>query len=72
VFAFCLSTEKISSGSTLAGFGANKSGDERWRAHAGAGRRTAWQSMGSVILLAEHRPKSHQAHLEWTPPRLVH
>jgi transposase len=22
--------------------------------------------------IAEHRPKSHQAHLEWTPSRLVH
>jgi len=22
--------------------------------------------------IAEHRPKSHQAHLEWTPSRLIH
>ncbi len=25
-----------------------------------------------VITQAEHRPKSHQAHLEWTPSRMVH
>jgi len=27
---------------------------------------------GKAITIAEHRPKSHQAHLEWTPSRLVH
>jgi len=27
---------------------------------------------GDAITIAEHRPKSHQAHLEWTPSRLVH
>jgi transposase len=27
---------------------------------------------GKTITVAEHRPKSHQAHLEWTPSRLVH
>ena len=27
---------------------------------------------GAAITIAEHRPKSHQAHLEWTPSRLVH
>ena len=27
---------------------------------------------GHAITIAEHRPKSHQAHLEWTPSRLVH
>jgi transposase len=27
---------------------------------------------GKTITMAEHRPKSHQAHLEWTPSRLVH
>ncbi len=26
---------------------------------------------GHAITIAEHRPKSHQAHLEWTPSRLV-
>jgi transposase len=26
---------------------------------------------GKVITNAEHRPKSHQAHLEWTPSRMV-
>ncbi len=26
---------------------------------------------GKTITVAEHRPKSHQAHLEWTPSRLV-
>jgi transposase len=26
---------------------------------------------GHAITVAEHRPKSHQAHLEWTPSRLV-
>jgi IstB-like ATP binding protein len=25
----------------------------------------------NAITIAEHRPKSHQAHLEWTPSRLV-
>jgi transposase len=27
---------------------------------------------GNAITVAAHRPKSHQAHLEWTPSRLVH
>ena len=27
---------------------------------------------GKTVTIAEHRPKSHQAHLEWTPSRLVH
>jgi len=27
---------------------------------------------GKTVTVAEHRPKSHQAHLEWTPSRLVH
>jgi len=26
---------------------------------------------GHTITILEHRPKSHQAHLEWTPSRLV-
>jgi transposase len=26
---------------------------------------------GQIVTNAEHRPKSHQAHLEWTPSRLV-
>jgi transposase len=26
---------------------------------------------GKAITVAEHRPKSHQAHLEWTPSRMV-
>jgi transposase len=30
------------------------------------------QGHGHAITIAEHRPKSHQAHLEWTPSRLVH
>jgi transposase len=28
-------------------------------------------SHGKAITIAEHRPKSHQAHLEWTPSRMV-
>jgi len=27
---------------------------------------------GKIVTIAEHRPNSHQAHLEWTPSRLVH
>src|ERR1700752_2347347 len=27
---------------------------------------------GQVLTEKEHRPKSHQAHLEWTPTRMVH
>ncbi len=27
---------------------------------------------GHTITIAEHRPRSHQAHLEWTPSRMVH
>jgi transposase len=27
---------------------------------------------GQVLTEKEHRPKSHQAHLEWTPSRMVH
>jgi hypothetical protein len=27
---------------------------------------------GQVITIEEHRPKSHRAHLEWTPSRMVH
>jgi transposase len=27
---------------------------------------------GHAITIAEHRPRSHQAHLEWTPSRMVH
>jgi transposase len=27
---------------------------------------------GQAITNAEHRPKSHQAHLEWTPSRMIH
>lgn len=25
-----------------------------------------------AVTIAEHRPRSHQAHLEWTPSRMVH
>jgi transposase len=27
---------------------------------------------GHTVTIAEHRPRSHQAHLEWTPSRMVH
>jgi transposase len=27
---------------------------------------------GQALTQKEHRPKSHQAHLEWTPSRMVH
>jgi transposase len=27
---------------------------------------------GRAVTIAEHRPRSHQAHLEWTPSRMVH
>ncbi|MDQ6760344.1 MAG: hypothetical protein M3Z32_10855 [Acidobacteriota bacterium] len=27
---------------------------------------------GQTVTIAEHRPRSHQAHLEWTPSRMVH
>jgi transposase len=27
---------------------------------------------GHAVTIAEHRPRSHQAHLEWTPLRIVH
>jgi transposase len=27
---------------------------------------------GHAVTIAEHRPRSHQAHLEWTPSRMVH
>jgi transposase len=27
---------------------------------------------GHAITIPEHRPRSHQAHLEWTPSRMVH
>jgi transposase len=27
---------------------------------------------GHTVTVAEHRPRSHQAHLEWTPSRMVH
>ena len=27
---------------------------------------------GHTITIAEHRPRSHQAHLEWTPSRMTH
>jgi len=27
---------------------------------------------GQMVTNAEHRPKSHRAHLEWTPSRMVH
>ena len=27
---------------------------------------------GHIVTIAEHRPRSHQAHLEWTPSRMVH
>jgi hypothetical protein len=31
-----------------------------------------WGIRGNVNAIAEHRPRSHQAHLEWTPSRMVH
>ena len=27
---------------------------------------------GQAVTIAEHRPKSHREHLEWTPSRMVH
>jgi transposase len=30
------------------------------------------RSHGHMVTIAEHRPRSHQAHLEWTPSRMVH
>jgi transposase len=27
---------------------------------------------GHTVTIAEHRPRSHQEHLEWTPSRMVH
>jgi transposase len=27
---------------------------------------------GHAVTIPEHRPRSHQAHLEWTPSRMVH
>ena len=27
---------------------------------------------GHTVTISEHRPRSHQAHLEWTPSRMVH
>jgi len=30
------------------------------------------RARGQVVTNAEHRPKSHRAHLEWTPSRMVH
>src|SRR5215813_1425647 len=27
---------------------------------------------GHAVTIAEHRPRSHQAHLEWTPSRMMH
>lgn len=27
---------------------------------------------GHTVTIAEHRPRSHQAHLEWRPSRVVH
>jgi transposase len=27
---------------------------------------------GHTVTIAEHRPRSHQAHLEWTPSRMAH
>jgi len=30
------------------------------------------RTRGQTITNSEHRPKSHQAHLEWTPSRMVH
>jgi len=27
---------------------------------------------GRAVTIAKHRPRSHQAHLEWTPSRMVH
>jgi hypothetical protein len=30
------------------------------------------RSRGQAFTQKEHRPKSHQAHLEWTPSRMVH
>lgn len=27
---------------------------------------------GHAVTVAEHRPRSHQAHLEWAPSRMVH
>src|SRR5204863_3415103 len=27
---------------------------------------------GHAVTISEHRPRSHQAHLEWTPSRMVH
>ena len=30
------------------------------------------RARGQTVTNPEHRPKSHQAHLEWTPSRMVH
>ena len=30
------------------------------------------RGQGHTVTVAEHRPRSHQAHLEWTPSRMVH
>jgi transposase len=30
------------------------------------------RGQGLAVTIDEHRPKSHQAHLEWTPSRMVH
>ena len=30
------------------------------------------RTRGQTVTNPEHRPKSHQAHLEWTPSRMVH
>ena len=42
--------------------------------HKGAGVASHLRSRGrgQAITNHEHRPKSHQAHLEWTPSRMVH
>ena len=46
----------------------------RWRSSiAGYGwHRTPAVLSHAATTLHQHRPKSHQAHLEWTPSRLIH
>ena len=55
--------------------GSTLDADDRSRSST---RASAWlhicahAAMGTPSRIAEHRPRSHQAHLEWTPSRMVH
>jgi hypothetical protein len=39
---------------------------------AGSASHLRARGHGHTVTIAEHRPRSHQAHLEWTPSRMVH